>query len=896
MRNKKRLIGLAALALAATTVAACSSSSSTTAGDASAGSSSTSTGSASSTTSGGAINVLVVADQSGPNKTIGTQEALGVQAGAAYLNAHGGVLGRQVSVTILNDDGDPATATSLVVKALAQNPTKYSMIYPGEEGTIIAALIPIVKRDSLYAVDINDGSSGCVDASNCPTQFSLTGAANLSTVAPVGFFSSKKYTNVGLLSAQLDFTQNEATDIQPLLTKAGIKYETATFPISAVSVTSEMSQLKSGGAQAVYAAAFGAPIGYILQARAQLGWNVPVVFDVAGASFDIPSLAPASRDVGCLRDRVQVHGPVQRPRRDWPHQEVRAHHPGPDRALQPGGLGLGLDDGVLRRRQVGGLPEPHRAGQGDRGHQPREQHSHPAGRLRQVLLLRRQPRERLPVRQRLRRRPGRQDRELGAVAALLRMATSRTLKSCNEDHGRGRCGERRRSVLVTIWSGLVLGSIYALVATGFTIAMLPTGVFNFAHGAIVVGGSFLIYQFITTQGLPSVPAVVLTMLAGAVLGVLCELLTVRPLRAASGTVGTGALVTTVGASTAIAGWLGVKWGYIPLLVPFVGPSGFVHGFGILMRPVEITVVALAIVSALACELIFRKTRPGQACLAVAEDIEPAMLRGINVSRFSLIAFALSGIVRRPDRRRRRAHHLRRSDPGTDARPDRFRGGGARRRRQLRRRADWGRRGRARIHAGDAVRGRQLRQQRRPGAAAGRAVAEAERLGRPREGQDRLMADTVADKSGPQTLRISPWREATASLLRGNKYAIAIPLLLALVVVGWPLLDQNAYWLQQGCLIAVLALVVSGVNLSFGFAGELQLGQIFMFAVGAYLTMILASHGRGHRHRRPHADRRAERRRHRVDRRRAFAADRRLVAGDGVVLPCHPHSRSGQQPE
>jgi branched-chain amino acid transport system substrate-binding protein len=290
MKNKKKLVGAAALVLAAATVAACSSS-----GGSTSNTGDTSSASTGATTTGGTVNVLVVADQSGPNKTIGTQEALGVQAGAAYLNAQGGVLGKKVAVTILNDDGDPATATSLVVKTLAQNPTKYSMVYPGEEGTIIAALIPIMKRDNLYAVGVNDGSSGCVDASNCPTQFSLTGAANLTTVAPVGFFSSKKYTNVGLLSAQLDFTQNEATDIQPLLTKAGIKFESASFPISAVSVTSEMSQLKTSGAQAVYAAAFGAPIGYILQARAQLGWNVPVVFDVAGASFDIPSLAPASQ-------------------------------------------------------------------------------------------------------------------------------------------------------------------------------------------------------------------------------------------------------------------------------------------------------------------------------------------------------------------------------------------------------------------------------------------------------------------------------------------------------------------------------------------------------------------------------------------------------------------------
>jgi len=281
MSRQKKWVGLTAVILAATTVAACSSSGST---------KSASTAAA----SGGTINVLVVADQTGPNKTIGTQEALGVQAGAAYLNAQGGVLHRKIAVTILNDVGDAATATSLVIKQLAQNPAKYSMIYPGEEGTIVAALIPIVKRDSLYAVDINDGSSGCVAAASCPTQFSLSGAASLTTEAPASFFAGKKYTNVGVLSAQLDFTANEATDIQPYLKKAGIKYETASFPVSAVSVTSEMSQLKSGGAQAVYAAAFGAPIGYILQARAQLGWNVPVVFDVAGASFNIPALAPAS--------------------------------------------------------------------------------------------------------------------------------------------------------------------------------------------------------------------------------------------------------------------------------------------------------------------------------------------------------------------------------------------------------------------------------------------------------------------------------------------------------------------------------------------------------------------------------------------------------------------------
>jgi branched-chain amino acid transport system permease protein len=193
----------------------------------------------------------------------------------------------------------------------------------------------------------------------------------------------------------------------------------------------------------------------------------------------------------------------------------------------------------------------------------------------------------------------------------------------------------------TIWTGLVLGSIYALVATGFTIAMVPTGVFNFAQGAIVVGGTFVTYQLLAVSGVPDGWALILTALAGAAAGLLCEVLTVRPLRWARGNVD-NALVTTVGASTVIAGLIGVKWGYLPLRVPFHGPSGYVHALGAVASPLEIFTVAGAVASALAFEGLFRYTRRGQACLAVAEDRNPAMLRGVNVSRLSLAAFTVAG--------------------------------------------------------------------------------------------------------------------------------------------------------------------------------------------------------------------------------------------------------------
>jgi branched-chain amino acid transport system permease protein len=195
---------------------------------------------------------------------------------------------------------------------------------------------------------------------------------------------------------------------------------------------------------------------------------------------------------------------------------------------------------------------------------------------------------------------------------------------------------------VVIWSGLTLGAIYALVAIGFTLTLVPTGVFNFAEGAIVVAGSFLAYQWFHAVGMALGPALLLNALCGAVLGTLCEVLAIRPLRWRAGTVSSNAIVTTVGASTALIGLIGVEWGYYPLLVPFHGPTRFLHALGAVEAPVEVIVVASAIVVALALHFWFRLSRTGRACLAVSEDREAAMLRGVNVSAMSLAAFAVAG--------------------------------------------------------------------------------------------------------------------------------------------------------------------------------------------------------------------------------------------------------------
>src|ERR1700755_329374 len=128
----------------------------------------------------------------------------------------------------------------------------------------------------------------------------------------------------------------------------------------------------------------------------------------------------------------------------------------------------------------------------------------------------------------------------------------------------------------TIWSGLTLGALYALISSGFTLSLLPSGIFNFAQGALVVGGTFLTYFWFKKVGLPLVPALALNAVAGIVMGIVCEVTTVRPLRRGAAAGGPAELITTVGMSTAITGALGLAWGFPALTVPFHGPPEQAH--------------------------------------------------------------------------------------------------------------------------------------------------------------------------------------------------------------------------------------------------------------------------------------------------------------------------------
>ena len=288
-----RLAAAVVVVVMAAVLVACGSSSSS--GSSGGGSTSASSGhSGSSSASGAPIKILAVVDTTGPTKAFGAQELAGIQAAAGYYNSKGGIDGHKVTVQSLSDNGDPATAASVAIKAIAPDPSKYAMVYAGEEGTTVAALVPILKRFPVFSVALDDPNDVCEKAASCPDEFANLGSGSVAEIPAASWFKAKGYTHVGVLQDQSAYTQTETPAIVAALTKDHIKVTKVSFPATAVDLSSELSQLKSSGVQAIFAEALGPAAGYTLKARAAVGLKVPVVFDLAGSALDLTTLAPTA--------------------------------------------------------------------------------------------------------------------------------------------------------------------------------------------------------------------------------------------------------------------------------------------------------------------------------------------------------------------------------------------------------------------------------------------------------------------------------------------------------------------------------------------------------------------------------------------------------------------------
>ena len=192
-------------------------------------------------------------------------------------------------------------------------------------------------------------------------------------------------------------------------------------------------------------------------------------------------------------------------------------------------------------------------------------------------------------------------------------------------------------------NGISLGSIYAIIALGYTMVYGIAKMLNFAHGDVIMVGAYVCF-FATGQfGLPPLAGVLLAMVVCTVLGMVIERLAYKPLRQSASL---AVLITAIGVSYFLQNAALLLWKSDPKVFTSVVGTGSVKLFG-----GELTITHVAIVTVLACVVIMLaltwftgRTKMGKAMRACSEDKAAAQLMGINVNRTISMTFAIGSAL------------------------------------------------------------------------------------------------------------------------------------------------------------------------------------------------------------------------------------------------------------
>lgn len=192
-------------------------------------------------------------------------------------------------------------------------------------------------------------------------------------------------------------------------------------------------------------------------------------------------------------------------------------------------------------------------------------------------------------------------------------------------------------------NGLVAGSVYALVALGFSLVYGTTRFFHFAHGAVYTVGAYSLYTIVAVLGMPLAIGIPVAVVAAVVVGAISEIAVYRPLRRrqASALI---LLIASLGIYIVIQNTISLVYGDDIKTVrsEFVREGWLVLGARI--TQVQVLIVVSAIVLFFSTSLLISRTKIGRAMRAVANDSELASACGIDADKVILFAFGLGSAL------------------------------------------------------------------------------------------------------------------------------------------------------------------------------------------------------------------------------------------------------------
>ena len=193
----------------------------------------------------------------------------------------------------------------------------------------------------------------------------------------------------------------------------------------------------------------------------------------------------------------------------------------------------------------------------------------------------------------------------------------------------------------TLISGLSLGSIYALIALGYTMVYGIAKMLNFAHGDIIMVGAYAVIVAVMQLSLPPVIAILISIIVCAVLGVVIERLAYKPLRQAQPLT---VLITAIGVSYLLQNVALLIFGSEQKAFPTILKLLAIKLGQVTIDGITLVTLGVTAIIMIALTLFINKTKLGKAMRAVSEDKEAAGLMGISTNRTITITFAIGSAL------------------------------------------------------------------------------------------------------------------------------------------------------------------------------------------------------------------------------------------------------------
>ena len=196
-------------------------------------------------------------------------------------------------------------------------------------------------------------------------------------------------------------------------------------------------------------------------------------------------------------------------------------------------------------------------------------------------------------------------------------------------------------LIANLISGLSLGSIYALIALGYTMVYGIAKMLNFAHGDIIMVGAFAVITTVSMLGFPPILAIAASIVCCVVLGVCVERIAYKPLRKSPPL---AVLITAIGVSYFLQSLALLIFGSTQHSFPKVISVPAIQLGSLTIQGNMLVTLAVMVVIMIAMSLFISKSRTGKAMRAVSEDRDAAELMGISVNRTITITFAIGSAL------------------------------------------------------------------------------------------------------------------------------------------------------------------------------------------------------------------------------------------------------------